>query len=752
MELPAGHTKWLGATPDADGRGTNFAFYTSKDATRVELCLFDKAQGANETHHFDLKAKEDVLGDNGQLLGYIWHGHAEGVREGRLYGFRVHGEYNPERRKFFNPNKLLVDPCAKAVTHEIHEWEKRHFPGNFEDNGPIMPKARVVDWQKLHREATDGVPVGALRPHPDTNLLELHVKGATILHPKIVKEERGTYKALSHRAFINWVKKMGFKGIELMPVESFGTDGGLADRGKINHWGYMTMAPTALYTGYAATQKPEVEFANTVRNLKKAGIEVMLDVVPNHTLECGDGGPALNLRIEDGEMYIREDMTGCGNTRDFGHPMNRRMFLEELKYWKGMGVSGFRIDLATVIGREHGNGFDPNSHMIKAIREDPELKDIKFYGEPWDLGSGASMREQVGKLSHTTPPKDGEVGIPDENHIAEWNPHYRDKMREAALSHEGELSRSSIIWTMSGSPGPYTDPMKQVNKPGGGHDGATLFDAISRPNGKDNRLNGEDNRDGNEIEPRHYWANPDDQLRVQRFALALLSVSQGTPMITIGHERCHTQGGNTNLYCLNKNPEDPTNHGAWIKWPNKMDADAKNMMSFTRACNFFRNNHSSLRRATFFTGKPDEASGLTFKGTSMKDVTWLDPAAGELAGDAMNKPGGFGMLLSGDPGNSSPDEQCFTRRVQRKERDIPLLVLVNPTMADVTYTLPEVPGVSWKPVLKSNPKDTHKDAIGGNDTITLGFHSLIAFEGSRLRAVGKYTGQLAATRNLAIGA
>ena len=206
MHLPAGHTKWLGATPDARGEGTNFAFYTGKDATRVELCLFNKALGAHETAHFDLTAKEEVTGDNGQLLGYIWHGFAKDVGDGQLYGLRVHGPYDPDRRLFYNANKLLVDPCAKAVTSEIHQWEPRHFPSNFEDNGPIMPKARVVDWQKMHRDvAAEGLAEGAIYPHADTNIVELHVKGATILHPDIPEHERGTYSALSHPAFVSWM-------------------------------------------------------------------------------------------------------------------------------------------------------------------------------------------------------------------------------------------------------------------------------------------------------------------------------------------------------------------------------------------------------------------------------------------------------------------------------------------------------------------------------------------------------------------
>lgn len=731
-------------------RGTNFAFYTSKDATRVELCLFDKAQGANEIPggHLDFQAKEEVLGNDGKtLIGYIWHGFSPDIHEGALYGFRVHSDkaYDPVNGIYFNPNKLLVDPCAKAVTHEIHDWNPRHFPSNMENDGDIMPKARVVDWLALQRKASEAVPHGALYTHPDTNLLELHVKGATWLHPKIPKEERGTYKALSDSSFVNWVKRMGFKGIELMPVESFGTDSPLAERGKHNHWGYMTMVPTAPYTGYAATNKPEEELANTITTLKQNGIEVVLDVVPNHTLESGPGGPALNLRLEDNGLYLHHDYTGCGNTRDFGHPINRRMFLEELKYWKGLGISGFRIDLATVIGREYGGGFDPNSRMLREIRSDPELKDIKFYGEPWDLGEGANMRQQVGKLASR--PVAPEEDIYDTHHLAEWNPFYRESMQDAALSHDDVLSPSQMIWCMAGTDKPYSSPMDTVNKPGGGHDGATLKDAVSGKFGKNNWPNGEENRDGNPIQSKHYWENPEDQLRVQRFAMGLLAVSQGTPMITIGHERCHTQNHNTNLYCLSKNPEDPSNHSAWIKWQDRMDADARSMMGFTSLCNRFRNAHPALRRATYFTGAADEASGLTFNNETMKDVTWLNAQGKPFAPGEIDQQNGFGMLLSGDPGNSSPNEKCFTRRVQRQERDCPLLVLVNQTMGDVTYNLPNVPGVIWKPVLKSNPKDQFSEPMNGEQQITLSFHSMIAFEGERVLEKTTHVGRSASSNS-----
>lgn len=755
--LPPGHTKWLGATPDKEKGGTNFAFYTSRDAEGVELCLFDKAQGARETRRIELAAREEVKGNDGQtIIGYIWHGFARDVHEGQLYGIRVHGPYNPDKGQFFNPYKVLIDPCAKAVTHAIHSWPQAYFhhdwyrksdgrPAmNRDDNAELVPKARVVDWRELHRKAGEGVKAGALYPHADTNLLELHVKGATIRHPGISENERGTYKALASDAFVSWVKDMGYTSLELMPIEASGTDTGLSERKLKNYWGYMTVAPMAPHPEYAATNRPEVEIMEMIRTLKRArdphdpddkGIEVIMDIVPNHTLEGGPNGPLLNLRGMDSSLYLPHDYTGTGNTRDFGHPMNRRMFLEELEYWQGLGVSGFRIDLATVIGREHGRDFNPDSAMMQALRKafepnnalmqairkdyDHGLKDIKFYGEPWDLGPNGV---QKGRLAHFPQDEVGLFGAHFSNRFAEWNGECRDAL-QSLLNSGNELTRGAVIGHMAGSSGLYADPQATVNAYAT-HDGGTLHDMTTHVF-KNNHINGEGGRDGNDM-PGTDWGP--EASRVQRFLIAMLGLSQGVPMTCLGNDRCKKQDGNTNPYCQD-------NDITYIPWGDDITPEGKEMMKFQRQVNRFRKEHSSFRRATRFSGQPDAASELLFNGGAMKDVAWLNPDASEIqpgAGGPMDHAGGFGMMLSGDPGNSPPTEKHFTRIVMRQQRDTPKLVLVNPTMQDnMEFTLPSVPGVKWKVAVNTREPDKVGQEIPAGQKIALGWRSLIAFEGQR---------------------
>jgi isoamylase len=740
MYLPAGQTDFLGATPHKKEGGTNFAFYTSKDAQRVELCLFDKETGTRETGRFDLTAKEDVKGDDGKTtIGYIWHGFAKGVEEGALYGFRVHGPFNPEKGQYFNPYKVLIDPCAKAVTGEIHKWDQRHFPHDLHkktngkpdisrhDNAGVIPKARVVDWQGLQKRTTEGLSIGALKPHADTIIRELHVKGETINHPTIPENERGTYKALSSDAYIAWVKEMGYTTLELMPVESFGTDAPLASRGKKNFWGYMTMAPTAPHTEYAAnTFLPEEEFAATVRKLKQNGIEVIMDVVPNHTLESGPDGPLLNLRGMDSSLYLPHDYTGVGNTRDFGHPINRRMFLEELRYWQGLGVSGFRIDLATIIGREHGKEFDPNSEMMKALRQDygadHGLRNIKFYGEPWDLGPNGY---KLGQLAWYAQDDVGLFGKNfGNNRVSEWNGKARDTL-QALLRSGSELTRGSIVDHLSGSSLHYPDPQASVIKITS-HDDGTLEDMVTREH-KNNYANGENNRDGNHL-PGTNWGP--EAKRVQRFLMTLLGLSQGVPMIRQGDERGHSADGNTNTYCQD-------NDMTHIPWGEKIKPEGQALMRFHGIMNGFRNKHSSLRRGVHFTGKPDTGSDLKVNGSDIRDVMWLNEQGHEMpfGSHQWNESGGFAMLLSGDPGNSPASTTHFTRKVNRSEHDIPLLVLINPTMRDnMEFKLPDIPGVKWKMAINSqNPDDTNHELSSGN-TIRLGWRSALVFEGQLEKA------------------
>ncbi len=717
MQLPAGNTQWLGASYDHQRKGTHFVFYAAASATKVELCLFNESK---ETR-CELTEKEAVKDASGHVLGYVYNGFASGLGEGELYGFRVHGPYHPDKNQFFNPQKLLVDPCARAVTDEIHQWQPAHYPSNNEDNAAIMPKARVVDWRALQH---DDHRTGALYPHADTNILEVHVRGATILHPDIPEKERGTYKGLCDPAFMQWVKDMGFTSLELMPVESFGTDAPLADRGKKNYWGYMTMAATAAHTAYASTPAPEKELASAIKTLRANGIEVIMDVVPNHTLESGHDGPVVNLRGMDANLYLhKRDYTGTGNTRDFGHPINRRLFLEELKYWKSVGVSGFRIDLATVIGREGGSDFNPDSDMMKIIRHDPELKNVKFYGEPWDLGPGACFGEQIGRLSHHPAAENGA----ETNPISEWDGKLRDMLEQAALNHDIALPRNALVKVLAGHSETYPNPQHHVVK-FGSHDGATPADRVSYTS-KQNHPNGEDNRDGNELSPACYWGKEDDRQRVQRFAIALLALAQGPHMMTLGHERGMTQKGNTNPYCQD-------NETTYVPWADRISPEGRALMEFTRTANQLYQQHHALRRGHKFTGQSDTASDLRFQGKAIKDVTWLDPNAQELSGDAMDQHGGFGMMLSGDPGNNSLLKFGATRKVDRLDHGVPLLVLVNPTLGDMEFSLPHIEGVKWTPKLNSENPAQLAGLNMKHDKVKIGWRGLMIFEGQRERMHG----------------
>jgi isoamylase len=697
-------TKWLGATLNEAKTGTDFVFYAGKGATNVELCLFNEAEGAPESAHFNLTSKEEVR-EGERVVGYLWHGHAEGVKEGQLYGFRVDGL----REQGYNPNKLLVDPAAKAISHDF-SWHPNMRGDNNEDDSRQMPKGRVVDWRQLQHEAAKP---GSLGPHADTiSICEAHVKGATELHASIHENERGKYKALASPEFISWMKHQGITSLELMPIESH-------DK---TYWGYSTLANMAPHIGYASTDRPEREFMEMVRTLKENGIEVIMDVVPNHSIEGNHQGPTANFRGMDPALYAPEDASGCGNTRDFGHPLNARHFIEELKYWRGLGVSGFRIDLASIVGREHSQTFNEQSPVMKAIHEDPELADVKFFGEPWDLkGYFLGDLARIHDLRH--------------NHIAEWNGLSRDLFSEAAFDAHHDMTRGRLINAIAGSHDQYAfhgaGPQMSVAFIES-HDHGTLLDLVSSPNGKQNYPNGEDNRDGNEIPRQWYWDRVEDRERVQDFAITNLLLSQSTPMITLGHDRWHSQNGNTNTY-------NQDNETTWIEWGDKINPKGRELMDLIAAGNRLRSEHASLRRAKFFSGSADEAGDFTFKYgeeySRLKDVTWLDTDGKELSQEAMGHAGGFGQLISGDPGNSPDEEKSHVRRVQGRPHEDPLLILRNPMRHDIEFTLPDVPGVKWKPAFNSMGYDQEDTPRSGNDKVNVAWRSVMVFEAVRERDI-----------------
>lgn len=750
MGLKPGDPRELGATPYADG--VNFAVYADKDAEKIELCLFDEADDMAE-HRFELREKEPVLGDDGAVVGYIWHGFLEGATEGMLYGYRAHGPYDPMRNQRFNPAKLLLDPYAKAVTGELHAWEDAHFPyvrptdrdpriedifiRDDRDNAALMPKARVVDASRLMEYAFSS-PVHKLA---DTIVTEAHTRGATAEMSAVPEDIRGTYLGLATDAFISKIRQKHYTAVELLPIQGFVSDPALVKKGLVNYWGYMPVNYFAPHTGYATPGgKAEEELAIAVRILKENNIEVIMDVVYNHTGEADAFGPSLNFRGLSDSMYTLDphrpghylDYTGGGNTIDFAHPMARRMVVDSLVYWKkAYGIGGFRFDLGTVLGREHGHGYDAYSRLMEDIRNHPELQDVKLIWEPWDLAT-----YQLGNF-----PGNPETGA----RYPQWNGQYRDFMKRFALhdhSYDGQLKYLAAF--LAGSSHIFASPLESLNFISS-HDGQTLMDMVTYAE-KHNEANMEHNRDGHDgyVNYGHEGLHPDlteQRLRMLRFAVGLLAVSQGIPMLPLGHEWGKSQGGNSNAYAHKPGDPRPIAHLGW----DGLSQNQKDMAAFAASAFAMRGKHAAFRRTRHLTGAVDEASDLSFEDGPLRDVTWLNTEGREIWGEAMDRHDtALGMLLSGDPGNTPPAEGgrelSYIHRVER-ERDRPMLVLINGGFHDRTFRLPCVPGIEWRPTLDSAVSRIKDSALlsggrkghQGDETITVGYRSLVIFEGVRVK-------------------
>lgn len=659
--ISAGSAQHLGATPDA--KGVNFAI-SAPDAQKVELCLFDDA--VTET-----KISLPARNEKG-----VWSGHVEGLKEGQHYGYRVHGEFAPEKGKRFNGNKLLVDPYARAIDGTV-QWtgaEKVHFAENDKDSAPYMPKARVVDWQKLEREHADLV-TGEKKPLTDYVICETHVKGATIQNEAVPEKLRGTYAGLASDEMISWFKEQGYNAVELLPVHTFPDDSMLAEKGLKNYWGYMTLGYNAPQAAYAATDKPEEEFGAMVRKLKENGIDVIMDVVYNHTCEGNHEGPNLSLRGIDNHLYRLTpdkahyfDTTGCGNSLDFNHPNARQLVVDSLRTFAKLGVSGFRFDLGVSLGREGWDGnFNPDAQLFKAINEDPVLKDKNMIWEPWDLGNGGY---QVGNM-----PRD-----------ASWSDKYRESMKNFCMGEQGSSIQDLALY-LAGSSHVFGSAKESINYITS-HDGSTLRDLVTYAD-KHNEANGENNRDGHGgyrnlgVEGETDSAEINAQRsRLQRFALATLALSQGTPMIPLGHESGKTQNGNTNVYCQD-------NETSWNEWGDKLDDKEKAIQEFSKEVFNFRHKHPALRRLSHFTGEVNPATGL-------KDVTWLHPSSREIENRDWNSGlQSMGVLLSGEN--------------DRGKNDSPVLMLFNGSNTDTTFTLPDLPpGIRWNEAIDSSGEDAGK--------------------------------------------
>jgi isoamylase len=659
----------LGAT--WDGSGTNFALF-SAHAEKVELCLFDD-KGEKEITRLALP----------EYTHEIWHGYLPDARPGQLYGYRVYGPYEPQSGHRFNHHKLLIDPYAKALAGSI-KWddalfgyrvgdEKADLSFDDRDSAPFIPKCQVVEPAFTWGKSRPGQ-----RPWHEAIVYEMHVKGFTMRRADVPEERRGTFGGLSYRATVDYLRKLGVTAVELLPVHAFLHDRHLIERGLRNYWGYNTIgffAPHPEYLGRGGLG----EVKTFVQRMHDAGIEVILDVVYNHTAEGSHMGPTLSFRGIDnqtyyylmGEQRFYNDFTGTGNALELRHPYVLRMVTDSLRYWvEEMRIDGFRFDLTTTLARVEGP-FDEHASFLDTVAQDPVLASVKLIAEPWDTGIGGY---QVGNF----PPG-----------WAEWNGKYRDKVRKYWKGEEGQLSEFAS--RLSGSADMYRRrgrrPWASINFVTA-HDGFTLRDLVSY-NQKHNEANKEDNRDGSD--GNDSWncgaeGETDDpairalRRRQMRNFLATLLLSQGTPMLVAGDEFARTQGGNNNAYCQDSEI-------SWIDW--NLDEDAKALLEFTRRLIAIRRAHIVFHRSRFFRR-------AVIPGTKVKDVTWLRPDGVEMSdenwGDGHAK--ALALLLSGEAGLTH-----LTERGEQEPDDTFYLVF-NAAHEDVTFALPAAPqGSRWEGVV-----------------------------------------------------
>jgi isoamylase len=607
--LTAGRPAPLGATP-MEG-GVNFALF-SEHATRVTLCLFDDR--GRETK-IDLPERE----------GHVWHGHVLGIGPGQLYGYRVDGPYRPEEGHRFNPNKLLLDPYARHITGypRWHETLMGYRVGDKDadlsfdtrDSAQHMPKCVVEDTRmpQVVRPAT---------PLRDTIVYEAHVKGMTRLHPEV--RDRGTFLGLASEPVLDHLTKLGITAIELLPAHAFLTDRFLVERGLTNYWGYQSIGFFAPDPRYLSRGRI-AEFRQMVDRFHGAGIEVILDVVYNHTGEGNELGPTLSFRGIDNASYYRLEHerrhyvndTGTGNTVNVSHPMVLRMVMDSLRYWvEVMGVDGFRFDLCSTLGRT-AHGFDRESAFFAAIRQDPVLTRVKLIAEPWDIGPGGYQ------LGAFPPP------------FLEWNDRYRDGLRRFWRGDAGRVP--DLAARITGSAGEFDHSGRAATSSVNfvtAHDGMTLEDVVSYSR-KHNEANGEDGRDGHaeDFSDNMGVEGPtsDEAIRAardrrKRAMMATLLLSQGTPMILAGDEMGHSQSGNNNAY-------NQDNETTWIDW----DAMDHAFLDFTRRMIAFRKAHPILRQTMFLhareraTDRIEDLFWWRADGVAMQTADWDDPAADFVA-------------------------------------------------------------------------------------------------------------------------
>jgi len=679
----------LGAT--WDGLGVNFALY-SVHATRVELCLFD-ARG-RETERIALPEYTDE----------IWHGYLPDARPGQLYAYRVHGPYEPDAGHRFNPHKLLLDPYAKQIVGRLR-WSPaifgytlghrdRDLSFDRRDSAAFVPRCAVVDpgftWGHDRRLEI---------PWNRTVIYEAHVRGLTMAHPEVPEGVRGTFAGLMNDAVIEHIRSLGATTLELLPVHSFVHDQHLLERGLRNYWGYNTLSFFAPHPEYLSGSGI-AEFKQMVARLHAAGLEVVLDVVYNHTAEGNELGPTLCFRGIDNASYYRLapdrryyiNDTGTGNTFDLTNAGTLRMVNDSLRYWAAqMHVDGFRFDLATVLARER-DGFNPRCGFLDSVRQDPLLSQVKLIAEPWDVGPGGY---QLGQF----PPG-----------WAEWNDRFRDTARAFWRGDEGQLPE--LATRLTGSADLFDRrgrrPTASVNFVTA-HDGFTLRDLVSY-DGKHNEANGEDNADGTDhnLSANHGAEGETDDAainalrrRQQRNLLATLLLSQGTPMLLAGDEFGNSQGGNNNAYCQD-------NETGWLDWNGLRDG--RSLVPFVRHLARIRRRYPLLHRGRFFDGAFDAELGF-------KDLTWLAPDGTEMDEARWHDPQARALMMRLD-GRSPPSG------LRQPASNVTLLLLLNASADEVGFQLPEVEGGRWRCLLDTREEAPCRRALQDADAWRGQPHSL----------------------------
>jgi isoamylase len=701
----------LGAT--ATSKGTNFAVY-SEYAIGVSVCLFDDS-GA-QTDQIELHER----------TAFTWHGLIKGIRPGQLYGYRVAGPWEPEKGHRFNSSKLLVDPYAKAISGVL-DWKAPIFSFKVEtgddlqqcdkDSAPGIPKSVVIDnkfdWEDDQPPST---------PLVDSLIYEMHMKGFSKLNPNVPENLRGSYAGLAHPSSIDYLKKLGITAVELMPVHHFIDDGHLLDRGLVNYWGYNTLgyfAPMSRYSSCGDRGGQVKEFKEMVKTLHRAGIEVIIDVVYNHTCEGNEKGPTISFKGICNTSYYRlvpenpryyTDYTGTGNTLNVRNPQVLKLIMDSLRYWvTEMHVDGFRFDLAATLAREL-HDVDKLSGFFDTIHQDPTLADVKLIAEPWDVGEGGY---QVGNFPVLW---------------AEWNGRYRDTVRRFWKGDGGLLA--DFAYRLTGSSDLYQHdgrkPYASINFITA-HDGFTLCDLVSFDH-KHNEANGENNADG--TDQNNSWnmgaEGPTDDAKINalrerqmRNFLSTLIFSQGVPMLNGGDEIARSQRGNNNAYCQD-------NELTWQEWD--PSPARRRLLEFTANLIKLRLSHPNLHRRKFFQDR-------TIRNSVVRDIAWYNPNGEEMPAEAWNSEWtrSLAMMLNGTTLQVSDEDgnPLF---------DDSFLLVVNASHEGVEFTLPAVPNAApWRQVIDTeNIEDPFQEVDTGGKVI-VGGRSLKVFTDCHLSVIGSYS-------------